>query len=155
MTAQQNPYITQLMGQQQQVFNTPLDFDAERSKMRAENSQRLREAQQQAGAGGGGGLWGAQQQQIQRGQAQEIAGAEAGFGNRVAQQRLAALQAGTGVAGESTRDIATQLASQQAVADLNERSRQANLDYSARVQDIANRGYDSRMSALTQLIGLL
>lgn len=155
MTAQQNPYIKQLMELSLGQFNKPLDFNAERAKTREEQSLAMNEARQQAGARGGQGMWGAQQQQLANSQQRALTGQEAGFADRQTQARNALLGTMAGIGGEGTRDIASQLAAQQAQADLMQRYDAAAKDYDVRRQQVAEGAFNSRIGALTSLFGLI
>jgi hypothetical protein len=155
MTAQQNPYIKQLMALSLGQFNKPLDFNAERAKTREEQSLAMNEARQMAGRGGGQGQWGAQQQALAQAQQRALTGQEAGFADRETQARRALLGTMSGIGGEGTRDIASQLAAQQAQADLMQRYTASAQDYDIRRQQVADQGLTSRMSAITSLFGLI
>lgn len=153
MTAQQNPYIKQLMELSLGQFDKPLDREKERSMLRREHSQRLNEAGQLASRSGG--MWGSQQQQVTRGFAEQLAGQEAGFGDRETEARRSLLSTMSGIGGEGVRDIASQLSAQQAIAELQEKARSANMDYTIRLQQVADQGLNSRLSALSSLVELL
>jgi hypothetical protein len=155
MTAQQNPYIKQLMELSLGQFNKPLDFQAERAKTREEQSLAMNEARQMAGARGGQGMWGAQQQALAQAQQRALTGQEAGFGDRETQARRALLGTMSGIAGEGTRDIASQLQAQQAQADLMQRYDASAKDYDIRRQQVQDQGLSARLGALSSLFSLI
>jgi hypothetical protein len=155
MTAQQNPYIKQLMEMSINQFNTPIDREAERAMTRREQSQAMNEARQNAGRAGGQGMWGSQQQNLAMTQQQARAGQEAAFGTRETEARRALLATMSGIGGVGVSDISSQLQAQQAAADMMERARQADMNYQLRREEVANQGYSSRLNALSQLAGLL
>lgn len=152
---QQNPYIVQLMKQQQGLFDKPFDREKERAMTRREQSQSLNEARQLAAGQGRGGMWGSQQQQIVNNQQQALAGQEAGFSDRETAARLGVLNAGVGIGGESTRDIAMQLAAVQQLNELNQRSDLARQDLQFKYDDLAVRAQQQRASSVLDLLRYL
>lgn len=155
MQTQQNPYLKQLMELSLGQFGKPLDREAELSKLRREQSQRMREAQQMGAAGGRGGLWGAQQQQLANEQGQTIAGTIAGFNDRETEARRALLGTMSGIAGEGVKDISSQLQEQSAALDRMERARQANMDYSAKMALLPYQAMQMKMQGLNSILNLL
>lgn len=154
-TAQQNPYIAQLMQLSQQQFNKPLDREAELSKLRREQSVRMNEARQGGAQAGRGGLWGSQLQGMAQQNEQEVAGTIKGFNDRETQARNALLSTMTGIAGAGTSDIASQLQAQLAAQQLNENARQANLDYNAKIALLPYQAQAMQLQAAADLMRLL
>jgi len=155
MTAQQNPYIAQIMQNSQNLFATPFDREAERSKTRRENSLQLNEARQLGAAGGRGGLWGSQQQQIENTQGQALAGQEAAFGDRQTAARMGLINSMTGVAGANTQDTAAQLSAQHAANALNLQASNAANDLNYRYNDLGVRARQGQLDSISRLLALV
>lgn len=152
---QQNPYITQLMALSQQQFAQPLDRAKERATTREELTRRMRESQQTAAAQGRGGMWGAQQQQLMGESARALTGQEAGFADEEARMRNALLGTMTGIAGAGTADLASQMQNTLAAAKLAQDSSQWQAEYPYRMKALADQSVNSRLGALSSIIGLL
>jgi hypothetical protein len=112
-----------LWGDFEQQAESPLDFEWERARTRAEQSQQRKEAEQRAGAQGG--MWGANVADMERGFSETRAGQEASFTNRQFEARQRALEAlssamgmGVGLTGQMSQHQMGQLAHLRGVSDL-------------------------------------
>jgi hypothetical protein len=138
-----------MWGQFQEQADSPLDFEGERARTRAEQSQRDKELRQQAARSGG--EWGANLGERERMFAETRAGQEASFTNREFDARQRALEAmsqslgmGVGLTGQMSghelgqlahlRDVSRLAMSQAEFEDMQERWR-AELDLRYRQMD--------------------
>jgi hypothetical protein len=152
---QQNPYIKQLMDLSLGQFAKPLDRAKERADMREELTRRQRESMQTAASQGRGGMWGSQQQQNLSEAQRALTGQEAGFADRETAAKNALLGTMTGIAGAGTADIGQQLQHILGASKLAQDSAQWQAEYPYRMKALADQSVNSRLGALSSIIGLL
>lgn len=127
--AEVSPYLQQIMdmykglyAQAGALYDKPLDWAKERADMRASQSQKLNEMRQMGGLRGQ--AWGAQLGQAADEFGREIAGAEAGFGNRQldAQRQILGEMGNVlgGLSGVGNTAVQSQLGQMQAQQGMNQ-----------------------------------